>query len=79
MLKKSQLEISLSRRNYTGTDLPFIGQIGISSGLMTVVVFALYIVLRLKSFTQILKFFGYFVSSFFIGLPIFGTPHLRVR
>jgi 4-hydroxybenzoate polyprenyltransferase len=43
MLKKSQLEISLSRRNYTGTDLPFIGQIGISSGLMTVVVFALYI------------------------------------
>ena len=43
MLKKSQIEISHSRRNYTGIDLPFIGQIGISSGLMTVVVFALYI------------------------------------
>ena len=43
MLKKSQLEISLSRRNYAETDLPFIGQIGISSGLMTVIVFALYI------------------------------------
>ena len=43
MLITSQIGTNLSRRNYSGSDLPFIGQIGISSGLMTVVVFALYI------------------------------------